>query len=107
MPSRKSDTPTRKEATMNTFDTIRAAINNTREMYDDAHIMFVAVRAIYGEHDGGDWMIEKLYDGFSTMYKKEIENCFPWLKNEPDYYGAFTIKEALEEMYYDWEEENA
>lgn len=107
MTSRKSDTPTRKGFTMNTFDAIRAAINNTREMYDDVHIMFVAVRAIYGEHDGGDWMIEKLYDGFSTMYKKEIENCFPWLKNEPDYYGAFTIKEALEEMYYDWEEENA
>lgn len=91
---------------MNTFDTIRFAVNNTREMHDDVNVMFVAIKAICREQDGGKWMIERLYDGFATRYKEGIENCFPWIKNEPGYYGCATIEIVLEEMYYDWEEEN-
>ena len=92
---------------MNTLDTIAAAINNTREMYGNANAMFAAVKVLYNGDVDADWMIEKLYDGFATRYQRKIEDCFPWIKGESDYYGAFTIGEALEEMYYDWEEENA
>ena len=93
---------------MNTFDTIRAAINNSREMSGDAQSVFAAIAGMYAADGTGiGWIEEKLYDGFATIYKKEIEDCFPWLKNEPDYYGAFTIAETLREMYYDWESENA
>lgn len=48
---------------------------------------------------------ERMYHEFASLYRESIESAFPWLTDEGDYMGTFTIMDALEDAYCNYLDE--
>lgn len=44
-------------------------------------------------------MIDAMYSRFVSKYRAKIEDMFPEMVDMPDYYGAYSIFDALEDAY--------
>lgn len=92
----------------NVNDTIVCAIDNDESMYKDSLAMFAALYEIEQsdctcEFEGT--MHERMYAEFASTYRDSIESAFPWLTDEGDYLGTFTIMDALEDAYCNYLDE--
>ena len=84
---------------------ITAAISNDEEMYNNSCTMFAAVYEFeHGDatYDFESMMIDTMYSRFASKYRAKIEDMFPEMVDMPDYYGAYSIVDALEEAYCDY-----
>lgn len=93
---------------MNVNETIVCAIDNDKCMYEDSLALFAALYEI--EHSDcicgfEDAMHERMYHEFASLYRESIESAFPWLTDEADYMGTFTIMDALEDAYCNYLDE--
>lgn len=92
----------------NVNETIVCAIDNNKEMYDNSLAMFAALYALEESNATGDFegiLHESMYNTFASEYRNKIEDAFPWLKDESDYFGVFTIMDALEDAYCNYLDE--
>lgn len=89
----------------NVNDIITSAINNDEEMYNNSCTMFAAIYEL--EHGDAtcnfeSMMIDAMYSRFGSEYRAKIEDMFPKMVDMPDYYGAYSIVDALEDAYCDY-----
>lgn len=93
---------------MNVNEAIVCAIDNDKTMYDSSIAMFAALHVIEQSDISSDFegvIHESMYRDFASEYRVKIELAFPWLVTEPDYMGAFTIMDALEDAYCNYLDE--
>lgn len=93
---------------MNVNETIVCAIENDESMYKDSLAMFAALHEVEQSDcscEFEDVFHERMYAEFASMYRIKIEVAFPWIVTEPDYMGAFTIMDALEDAYCNYLDE--
>lgn len=90
---------------MNVNEAIVCAIESDESMYNDSLAMFAALHEVETSDctsDFEDTFHERMYHEFASMYRESIESAFPWLTDESNYMGTFTIMDALEDAYCDY-----